>query len=185
MSDEDDLLPPCVARGHCHTGLITSTISVQMRCKVFLKQQHQQRRNLAAAKLKLYHQNPTNVKQLVVEADTKEKTTTIVLSDGVECVGKTGIAIELTDQGVRTRILYMIQVRNETSVGGLFDSLLAGSVWTIAVPMTVLRTDLEQGGVVMKDLPKYTTPLWNQLHTEFETPLMYAMLEIVVFQSRI
>jgi hypothetical protein len=107
-----------------------------MRCKVFLKQQHQQWKNLGAAKLKLYHQSPTNVKQLVVEADTKEKTmliSTIVLSDGVERVGKTGVAIELSDQGARTGIVYMIQLRNETSASGLFDSLLAGSDRTVAV----------------------------------------------------
>ena len=117
-----------------------------MRCKVFLKQQQQQRKNLAAAKLKLYHQNPTNVKQLVVEVDTKEKTmliSTIVRSDGVECVGKTGVAIEPIDQRVRTGIIYMIQVRNETSAGGLFGSLLAGSDRTIAMPMTVVQTDLK------------------------------------------
>ena len=73
-----------------------------MRCNVLLEQQHQQWKNLGAAKLKLYHQNPTNVTQPVVEADTKDKTMlilTIVLSDGVERVGKTGVAIELVIKG--------------------------------------------------------------------------------------
>ena len=69
MSDEDDLSPLGLPM---HTGPVTST--AQMRCKVFLKQQHQPWKNLGAVKLKLYHQNPTNVKQLVVEADMKEKT---------------------------------------------------------------------------------------------------------------
>jgi len=130
---EDDFSPP---GSPVHTGPVTSTISAQMRCKVFLKQQHQQWKNLGSAKLKLYHQSPTNVKQLVVEADTKEKgmlISTIVLSDGVERVGKTGVAIELSDQGARTGIVYMIQLRNETSASGLFDSLLAGSDRTVAV----------------------------------------------------
>ena len=107
-----------------------------MRCKVFPKQQHQQWKTLGAAKLKLYHQNPTNVKQLVVEADTKEKImliSTIVPLDGVERVGKTGVAIELSDQGARMGIVYMTQLRNETSASGLFDSLLAGSDRTVAV----------------------------------------------------
>ena len=57
----------------------------------------------------------------------------IVLSDGVERVGKTGVAIELSDQGARTGIVYMIQLRNETSALGLFDSLLAGSDQTVAM----------------------------------------------------
>jgi hypothetical protein len=111
-------------------GPITSTISANMKCKVFLQQQHAQWKSLGSAKLKLYRQQPTNVKQLVVEADNKDKTiliSTIVLTDGVERVGKTGVAIELSDKGARTGIIYMIQLRNETSAGGLFDSLLAGS----------------------------------------------------------
>ncbi|KAF8807492.1 hypothetical protein BYT27DRAFT_7138428 [Phlegmacium glaucopus] len=111
-------------------GPVVSTISAQMKCKVFLQQQHAQWKSLGSAKLKLYCQKPTNIKQLVVEADNKEKSiliSTIVLTDGVERVGKTGIAIELSDKGTRTGIIYMIQLRNETSAGGLFDSLLAGS----------------------------------------------------------
>jgi len=111
-------------------GPVTSTISAQMKCKVFLQQQHAQWKALGSAKLKLYRQEPTNIKQLVVEADNKDKSvliSTIVLTDGVERVGKTGVAIELSDKGARTGIVYMIQLRNETSAGGLFDSLLAGS----------------------------------------------------------
>ena len=111
-------------------GPVTSTISAQMKCKVFLQQQHAQWKSLGSAKLKLYRQDPTNIKQLVVEADNRDKSvliSTIVLTDGVERVGKTGVAIELSDKGARTGIVYMIQLRNETSAGGLFDSLLAGS----------------------------------------------------------
>ena len=71
-----------------------------------------------------------SIKQLVVEADDKRKTvliSTIVLTDGVERVGKTGVAIELSDKGMRTGVVYMLQLRNEKSAGGLFDELLAGS----------------------------------------------------------
>lgn len=101
-----------------------------MKCKIFLQQQHAQWKSIGSAKLKLYTQTPANVKQLVVEADNKDKTvliSTIVLTDGVERVGKTGVAIELSDKGARTGIVYMIQLRNEASAGGLFESLLAGS----------------------------------------------------------
>jgi len=112
------------------TGPVTSAISAQMKCKVFLKQHHAQWKSLGSAKLRLYRESPTNVKQLVVEADNSKKTvliSTIVLEDGVERVGKTGVAIELSDRGQRTGIVYMIQLRNEESARGLFDSLLAGS----------------------------------------------------------
>ncbi|KAI0936527.1 hypothetical protein AcV5_004640 [Taiwanofungus camphoratus] len=113
-----------------HTGPTTSTVSAQMKCKVFLKQHHAQWKSLGAAKLKLYRESPTNIKQLVVEADNKDSTvliSTIILADGVERVGKTGVAVELSDRGKRTGIIYMIQLRNEKSAIGLFDSLLAGS----------------------------------------------------------
>lgn len=112
------------------TGPVSSSVCATMKCKVFLQQQHAQWKSLGAAKLTLYEQRPTFDKQLVVEADNKEKTlliSTIVLTDGVERVGKTGVAIELSDQGSRTGIVYMIQLRNEKSAGGLFDSLLKGS----------------------------------------------------------
>jgi hypothetical protein len=111
-------------------GPVTSTISAQMKCKVFLKQQHAQWKSLGSARLKLYREMPTNVKQLVVEAENKDKSiiiSTIVLTDGVERIGKTGVAIELSNKGARTGVVYMIQLRNEASAGGLFDSLLAGS----------------------------------------------------------
>lgn len=107
-----------------------AAISAQMKCKVFLKHGHQQWKSLGNAKLRLYVQPSNNVKQLVVEADSSDKAmliSTIVLTDGVERVGKTGVAIELSDRGQRTGVVYMIQLRNEKSAHGLFESLLAGS----------------------------------------------------------
>lgn len=102
-----------------------------MKCKVFLKQAHQQWKSLGAAKLKLYvQQGQSNTKQLVVESDSSSKAmliSTIVLTDGVERVAKTGVAVEISDRGKRTGIIYMIQLRNENSAMGLFESLLAGS----------------------------------------------------------
>jgi hypothetical protein len=92
-------------------GPVTSTVAAQMRCKVFLQQNHAQWKSLGTAKLKLYLQQPTNVKQLVVEGDKSILISTIVLTDGVERVGKTGVAIELSDNGSRTGIIYMLQVR--------------------------------------------------------------------------
>ncbi|KZT30490.1 hypothetical protein NEOLEDRAFT_1173909 [Neolentinus lepideus HHB14362 ss-1] len=122
--------PPSPVEEEAPKGPVTSSITAQMKCKVFLQQHHAQWKSLGSAKLKLYTQQPTNMKQLVVEAEDKRKTvliSTIVLNDGVERVGKTGVAVELSDKGARTGIIYMIQLRNETSAQGLFDSLLAGS----------------------------------------------------------
>lgn len=125
--DVDDSPPtsPTVPKGP-----VESVILASMKCKIFLQQQHAQWKSLGSSKLTLYQQRPTMLKQLVVEADNKDKTiliSTIVLTDGVERVGKTGVAVELSDNGARTGIVYMIQLRNEKSAGGLYESLLAGS----------------------------------------------------------
>lgn len=112
------------------TGPVSSRVSVQIKCKVFLKQQHAQWKSLGGARLKLYHESPTNIKQLVVEADSKSKSvliSTLILTDGVERVGKTGVAVELSDRGQRTGIVYMIQTKGEKYATELFDGLLAGS----------------------------------------------------------
>jgi len=110
-----------------------TSITAEMRCKVFLKQQHQQWKALGSGKLKLYHTIPTNVKQLAVESDGSKNVlmSTIVLTDGVERVGKTGVAVEMSDNGARTGVVYMVQLRNENSAQGLFDSLLSGSDRTV------------------------------------------------------
>jgi hypothetical protein len=106
-----------------------AVISAQMKCKVYLKQSHQQWKSLGSGKLKLYVQKEGNVKQLVVESDSGKTMliSTIVLTDGVERVAKTGVAVEISDKGKRTGIIYMIQLRNENSAMGLFESLLQGS----------------------------------------------------------
>ena len=108
-----------------------TVISAEMKCKVFLKQQHAQWKSLGGARLKLFEQQgPIVVKQLVVAADNKNKDliiSTIILTDGLERVGRTGIAIELSDKGLRTGIIYMVQLRNEADTTRLFNSLLVGS----------------------------------------------------------
>ena len=82
-----------------------------MKCKVFLQTSHQQWKSLGMSGLKLYLNNPGNIKQLVVEKPKGPVLiSTIILTDGVERVGKTGVAIELSDNGARTGIVYMLQV---------------------------------------------------------------------------
>lgn len=105
-----------------------SIIAATMKTKVFLKQSHSQWKSLGSAKLTVFVQKPGNSKQLVVN-DSKGKTliSTIVLTDGVERVGRTGVAVDLSDRGVRTGIVYMLQMKNESSAGGLFEQLLEGS----------------------------------------------------------
>lgn len=129
--DDDEVSPVSPVDEQIPQNTGPAVISAQMKCKVFLKQSHQQWKSLGAARLKLYVQTSTNVKQLVVESDNRDKTmliSTIVLTDGVERVAKTGVAVEISDvSGARTGIIYMIQLRNEDSAGGLFDSLIAGS----------------------------------------------------------
>jgi len=131
-ADVDDDSPPMSPVEEEEAAALNgpAVISAQMKCKVFLKQSHQQWKSLGSGRLKLYAQKRGNIKQLVVESDSSSKAmliSTIVLTDGVERVAKTGVAVEISDKGKRTGIIYMIQLRNENSAAGLFESLLAGS----------------------------------------------------------
>lgn len=100
---------------------VESSLIATMKTKVFLKQSHSQWKSLGTAKLLLFLQSPGNLKQLVVEDETSSSNSkkngnkkvlisTIVLSDGVERVGRTGVAVDLSDNGRRTGIVYMLQV---------------------------------------------------------------------------
>lgn len=122
-----DISPPSSPVANKLKEPFRSTVSAQMRCKLFLKQGHAQWKSLGNARLKLFHIMPDDVKQLVVENDRKTLISTIVLTDGVERVGKVGVAVELSDRGNRTGIIYMLQMRSEESAGGLFGQLLEGS----------------------------------------------------------
>lgn len=104
-----DLTPPPSPSAEQDPAALSgpAEITAQMKCKVFLKRNHAQWKSIGPARLKLYHQQSTNVKQIVVESDGSSKTmliSTIVLTDGVERVGKTGVAIEISDQGRRTSV---------------------------------------------------------------------------------
>lgn len=130
VSSNDDSPPQSPVEEEMSSLTGPTIISAQMKCKVFLKQSHQQWKSLGSGKLRLYSQAVGHVKQLVVESDSSSKQlliSTIILTDGVERVAKTGVAVEISDRGKRTGIVYMIQLRNENSAVGLFESLLAGS----------------------------------------------------------
>lgn len=102
-------------------------LCAQMRCKVFLKQSYAQWKSLGSARLRVYHLQPTGTNQLVVQNDKKLIISTIVLPDAVERVGKTGLAVEISDDGRLTGVVYMLHMRSEESALGLFEQLLAGS----------------------------------------------------------
>ncbi|GAA5983766.1 hypothetical protein JCM10908_005916 [Rhodotorula pacifica] len=107
-----------------------TAVVAQMRCKVFLQQHHSVWKSLGTAKLRLFHSLPSNKKQLVVDSDKgggKTIISTIVLEDGVERVGKTGVAVELSHEGDRTGIVHMLQLKTEQSAVGLFEQLLLGT----------------------------------------------------------
>lgn len=123
---EEDISPPTSPRAD-QLGPVTSQLAAEMKCKLFVQQAHGQWKSLGTAKLKLYLQSPTNQKQLVVASDRTVFISTIVLEDGVERVGKTGVAIELGDNGQRTGLVYMLQLKAEASATGLYQQLLLGS----------------------------------------------------------
>lgn len=102
-------------------------LCAQMRCKVFLKHSYAQWRALGPARLRLYHLRPSNTNQLVVENDKKTIISSIILPIAVQRVGRTGLAIELSDYGRLTGVVYMLHMRSEESANGLHQQLLTGS----------------------------------------------------------
>lgn len=120
LEDEEEDFDAELDRPPAALEPVKSQLAASMRCKVFLQQGRMQWKSVGTAKLRLYLQSPTNVKQLVVEqgdgGKAKPIISTIVLTDGVERVGKTGVAIELSDRGERTGIVYMLQVRPPSSM---------------------------------------------------------------------
>ena len=130
FTDRDMSPPESPVNADAPVGPAESAVTATVKCKVFLKQQHAQWKSLGSAKLTLYEQQSRRAKQVVVESENKDKTmliSTMVLTDGVERVGKTGVAIEISDKGARTGIIYMLQLRNEKAAGSLFEMLIAGS----------------------------------------------------------
>ena len=141
LNDPDDLSPPAspVDRGPSQPA--KTSVVAQMRCKVFLQQSRVNWRPLGTAKLKLYRSDPDNVKQLVVEGDKGILISTsasqgrahgshalaVILTDGVERIGKTGVAVELSDKGSRTGTVYLLHMKSEQSAQGLYQELLRGS----------------------------------------------------------
>lgn len=102
-------------------------LCAQMRCKVFLKHSYAQWRALGPARLRLYHLRPSGTNQLVVENDKKTIISSIILPIAVQRVGRTGLAVELSDYGRLTGVVYMLHMRSEESANGLHEQLLTGS----------------------------------------------------------
>lgn len=131
MSTDQEYSPPSSPKKP--KGPKSSTVAAQMRCRLYLKQNFGQWKALGNARLKLYHILPEDIKQLVVENDKKPTPliSSIILPDGVERVGKVGVAVELSDNGSRTGIIYMLHLRSEESAFALFGQLLEGSDRTV------------------------------------------------------
>lgn len=123
----DDEVDASAANAVMHHEEQSFNLCAQMRCKVFLKQSYAQWRSLGLARLRLYHLMPSQTNQLVVENDKKVIISSIVLPIAVGRVGKTGVAVELSDMGRLTGIVYMLHMRSDESANGLFEQLLQGS----------------------------------------------------------
>lgn len=108
-------------------GPQTSTLVSQQKCKVFLQQDYSVWKNLGWGRLKLYLQSPSQQKKLVVDGDKSTLISTIILEDGVERVGKTGVAITLSQEGARLGYVYMLQLKNDKLASVFFKQLLEGT----------------------------------------------------------
>ncbi|CAG8525443.1 3113_t:CDS:2 [Dentiscutata heterogama] len=92
-------------------------LAMECRCKLFLQNDHGIWTNLGWGVMKLEIESPSQRKKLVVNSEKQNKklVDSIVREDGVERVGRAGVAITLNniDLANNRRIIYMMQMKEE------------------------------------------------------------------------
>ncbi|CAG8478043.1 27364_t:CDS:10 [Dentiscutata erythropus] len=92
-------------------------LAMECRCKLFLQNDHGIWTNLGWGNMKLEIESPSQRKKLVINSEKQNKklVDAIVREDGVERVGRAGVAITLNniDLANNRRIIYMMQVKEE------------------------------------------------------------------------
>ncbi|CAG8499556.1 2850_t:CDS:10 [Ambispora leptoticha] len=96
----------------------TVTEIMETKCRVFLQNDHGVWTNLNWGHMKLSIETPAHRKRIVISSEKRAKIIdAIVWEDGVERVGKNGVAITLANMG----IVYMLQMKEEKTAIKAFE----------------------------------------------------------------
>ncbi|GBC02690.1 hypothetical protein RclHR1_04760005 [Rhizophagus clarus] len=100
----------------------TVTQVMEVRCRVFLQNDHGVWTNIGWGNMKLLLETPSHRKRIVVNSDKKTKTIidAIINEDGVEKIGKS-VALTLSNTGSNLRIVYLLKMKDEESASKVFD----------------------------------------------------------------
>lgn len=112
-------------------GFKAARIVAQMRSKVFLRQGSGWK-PLGPAQVQLFALIPKHglrrehvARQLVAQGKSKTLISTLVLPDGgAHRMGRTGLAVECSHDGMRTGVVYLLQLRSESSADGLYAAIM-------------------------------------------------------------
>ncbi|CAG8805810.1 13618_t:CDS:2, partial [Gigaspora margarita] len=95
----------------------SSKLAMECRCRLFLQNDHGIWTNLGWGKMQLEIESPSQRRKLVVNSEKQNKklVDAILREDGVERVGRAGVAITLNsiDPANSKRIIYMMQMKEE------------------------------------------------------------------------
>ncbi|CAG8465277.1 4206_t:CDS:10 [Ambispora gerdemannii] len=108
-----------LAQETAHEIVATVTKIMETKCRVFLQNDHGVWTNLNWGHMKLSIETPAHRKRIVISSDKQQTKIidAIVWEDGVERVGKTGVAITLANMG----IVYMLQMKEEKTAIKAFE----------------------------------------------------------------
>ncbi|CAG8491820.1 3994_t:CDS:10 [Rhizophagus irregularis] len=100
----------------------TVTQVMEVKCRVFLQNDHGVWTNIGWGNMKLSLETPSHRKRIIVNSDKKTKTIidAIISEDGVEKVGKS-VALTLNNTGSNLRIVYLLKMKDEESAAKVID----------------------------------------------------------------
>lgn len=100
----------------------TVTQVMEVKCRVFLQNDHGVWTNIGWGNMKLSLETPSHRKRIIVNSDKKTKTIidAIISEDGVEKIGKS-VALTLNNTGSNLRIVYLLKMKDEESASKVFD----------------------------------------------------------------
>ncbi|CAG8812570.1 22392_t:CDS:1, partial [Cetraspora pellucida] len=107
------------------------TLAMECRCRVFLQNDHGIWTNLGWGNMKLEVESPSQRKKILItsEKQNKKLVDSFVREDGVERVGRAGVAITLNnvDKTNNRRIIYMMQMKEEATAVKAFGIMKQGN----------------------------------------------------------
>jgi hypothetical protein len=105
----------------------TTTLVMEARCRVLLQNDYNDWTNLNWGSMQLLLEKPSQRKRIIINSDKAKMklVDSILWDDGLERVGRTGIAITLKNVDANVRIIYMMQMKDEKTAARAYEIMKA------------------------------------------------------------